>query len=174
MIIFTDASYSEQTGVAGFGFVIVDKKFDFRAGNFVLRKIVKDNNVAEVGAIREALRFCQGNRLFQRTEDRTLTVISDSKVAVARILENQAGVDDYEKDCLAEIHQILKTCPLTVHLFQIKGHSQQDQTKFSQLNQVADVVAADYRYLGEIQQEKERLQTFAVVQNLKNKKKKRR
>lgn len=151
MIIFTDASYSSQTNTSGFGFVIVDKKFSYRAGNYSFD--CKSNNIAEVGSIAEALKYCQVLNLFKYTEDKTLTVITDSTYAVKRILENYVGETDQEEKYLVFIRDALRKCGLKTAVFQVKGHSK-GEDKFSYYNEIADRIAADYRYLGEIELEK--------------------
>lgn len=151
MIIFTDASYSNQTNTSGFGFVIVDKKFNYKAGNYSFD--CKSNNIAEVGSIAEALKYCQTLNLFKYTEDKTLTVITDSTYAVKRILENYIGETDLEEKYLVSIRDILQKCGLKTAVFQIKGHTK-GEDKFSYFNDIADRIASDYRYLGEIELEK--------------------
>ena len=47
MIIFTDASYSSQTKVSGYGFVILDKDFDYKAGNYSFEQ-AKLNKIKEI------------------------------------------------------------------------------------------------------------------------------
>lgn len=153
MIIFTDASYSSQTKVSGYGFVILDKDFDYKAGNYSFEP--RDNNVAEVSAIAEALEFCQKNGVFRRTKDKTLTIITDSKVAVRRILMEIPGVDSFEQAKLNKIKEILGKVKLKTTIFQIKGHGKEnDGGKFGYYNEVCDAIAGDYRYIGEIEKEK--------------------
>lgn len=165
MIIFTDASYSSQTKVSGYGFVIVDKKFNYKAGNFSFKP--KDNNVGEVAAIAEALEYSERNKIFERTDDKTLTIISDSASAVSRILCNKEGVDEFEQERLNTIHRILNKCKLKTTIFQIKGHNLTDNTKFSYYNEVCDAIAGDYRYLGEIEKTKMQQATFVYGKNKK-------
>lgn len=165
MIIFTDASYSEQTKVAGLGFVIIDKKFDYKAGNFRIN--CQDNNVAELGAIAEALKFCQTSNLFKVSSDRTVSIITDSKYAVGRINSPNPNASEQEKEYIKIITEILDKCPLKSTIFQIKGHTK-GEDKFSYYNNIADTIAGDYRYLGEI--EKERNLTLMVTKKKKGKK----
>lgn len=154
MIIFTDASFSKQTKTAGFGFVIVDKQFDFKAGNYSFE--CKNNNIAELQCIEEAVKYCLKFNLFKATKDKTLTIISDSKFAVDRILGHIKCQDSKEQKLQSNISYMLKQCPLKTTIFQIKGH-QKGKDKFSYYNEVADCIASDYRYLGEIELEKQKL-----------------
>lgn len=148
MLIFTDASFSSSTNVSGFGFAIIDKKFNYNAGNYSFR--CKDNNVAEVGAIAEALRFGKQMNIFNLTNDRTLTIISDSKVALQRIL-TRTPTTEAEEQFINEIYNNLsKIKKLKVTFIQIKGHTK-GTDKFSYYNDIADCIAKDYRYLGEIE-----------------------
>lgn len=155
MIIFTDASYSLQTNASGFGFVILDKRFEFKAGNYSLK--CKNNNIAEIGAIAEALKYCEDYNLFKATKDKTLTIISDSKYSVNKIQKKIPADDTLEAKYLEDIHKSLDKCKLKVNIFQIKGH-QGDRDKFSYYNELADEIASSYRYLGEMELEKIKFQ----------------
>lgn len=164
MIIFTDASYSNQTKVSGYGFVVLDKDFDYKAGNYSFEP--KDNNVAEIGAISEALSFCQKHNIFNKTKDKNLTIITDSKVAVRKILMNLSGNSKFEEDKLENIRKILNSIKnkLKITIFQIKGHSKEkDYSKFGYYNEVCDAIAGDYRYIGEIEKEK----NLKIIKNKK-------
>lgn len=165
MIIFTDASYSTESKVAGLGFVIIDKKFDYKAGNFKID--CQDNNIAEIGAIAEALEYCQKYNLFKLSGDRTVSIITDSKYSVGRIANPNPNASEQEKTYIKKINSILDQCPLKSTIFQIKGHTK-GEDKFSHYNSIADTIAGDYRYLGEI--EKERNLTLMVTKKKKGKK----
>lgn len=148
MLIFTDASFSTETNVSGFGFVIVDKKFHYNAGNYSIQ--CKDNNVAEVGAIHSALKFGNQMNIFNLTDDRTLTIITDSKIALQRIIE-RTPTTEIEGNFIDEIYNTLgKIKNLKTTFIQIKGHTK-GTDKFSYYNSIADCIAKDYRYLGEIE-----------------------
>lgn len=160
MLIFTDASYDSNNKIAGFGYVIITSDREFRAGGFAL--YCKDNNVAEVGAIAAALKFCQSQKLFQKSNDQTLTILTDSRTAENRINRNFDGSDDLEQGYLKYINYALSRIPMQCRVMQIKGHSD-DGSKFSQYNQLADWIASDYLYLGQI--EKKSLSTPREVIN---------
>jgi len=152
MIIFTDASYMQQTKVSGYGFVIVDKKFNHRAGGFSFE--CKNNNIAEVGAIESALKFAKRFDLFTNTDDKNLVIITDSTYALNRIQRPHSSYNDKEIKMLENIRTILQECPLKYTIFHIKGHGK-DDSKFSEYNNLADQIAASYRYLGEIEKQKQ-------------------
>lgn len=166
MIIFTDASFSSESKVAGFGFCIIDKKFEYKAGNYSQGH--RDNNVAELSAVAEALRYSKKLNLFKLTDDRTLTVITDSKYAVNKILDNNINfIDDNEKQIVQEIKGLLKESKLKWQLIQIKGHMK-GTDKFSYYNEICDRISGDYRYLGEIEKQK---QLNYMIKKSKGKKK---
>lgn len=174
MLIFTDASYSNNTKVAGFGFVIIENDREFRAGNF--HSNCKDNNVAEIGAIASALEYCERLQLFSQTKDRTLTIITDSRTAEGRILTNSPGQDEQEQKWLKQIQESIRKSKLKTRVLQIKGHNEKDSSKFSQYNALTDWIAGDYRYLGEIERRNQKVdnrQVYADYANFMKKKNRR-
>lgn len=166
MIIFTDASYSNATKVAGFGFVVIDNDREFRAGNFCID--CKDNNIAEVGAIASALEYCEKLKIFNQSKDKTLTIITDSRCAESRILMDSEGKEEQEKKWLSRIKEILRKSKKKVRILQIKGHSEADQSKFSVYNALTDWIASDYRYLGEIEKRNQKVDNRQIISQYAN------
>lgn len=160
MLIFTDASYSNKTKVAGFGFVIVSGDYEYRAGNFALN--CSDNNVAEIGAIASALKYCETLGLFSKSIDRTLTIVTDSKTAEGRINRHEVGRHECEQGWLKFIERSIQRSGHTARVLQVKGHSK-DNSKFSQYNEMADWIADDYRYLGEIEKRNQEFGSRRII-----------
>ena len=152
MIIFTDASFSQESKVSGLGFVIIDKQFSFKAGNYDFQCI--NNNISELRCIEEALNYCKKFDLFHKTKDKTLTIITDSKYSVDKINNPKNLKDPKEIEILNHIHSLLDQCPIKrKNLFEIKGHTG-GKDKFSHYNDLCDQIASSYRYLGEIEKVK--------------------
>lgn len=160
LLIFTDASYSTQTKVAGFGFVIVSGDYEYRAGNFALN--CSDNNVAEIGAIASALKYCETLGLFRKSNDKTLTIITDSRTAECRINRHEQGRHEVEQGWLKFIERSIQRSGHKARVLQVKGHSK-DDSKFSQYNEIADWIADDYRYLGEIEKKNQQYKSKRII-----------
>lgn len=158
MLIFTDGSHSLKPRMSGFGAVLIYKDKEHTFGTYSNQ--CRDNNVAEIAAIAMAIQYIQDNRIVDKMDDKTITIISDSETALRKITQRHEGSDDFERSCLKYIHEFLDFTHKKVSFMQIKGHVH-DGTKLSYYNNIADNVAGEYRRLGlELQQEKSRKQKF--------------
>ena len=151
MIIFTDGSHSTKPRMSGLGAVILYKDREHSFGTYTNQ--CRDNNVAEIAAIAMAIQYISDNKILDRMEDKTITIISDSETALRKIQQKCTGNDEFECECLEYIQEFLAFTNKKVNFLQIKGHVH-DGTKLSHYNNIADDVAGDYRRLGlELQQE---------------------
>lgn len=152
MIIFTDGSHSTKPRMSGLGAVILYKDREHSFGTYTNQ--CRDNNVAEVAAIAMAIQYINNNKIVDRMEDNTITIVSDSETALRKIRQKCEGSDEFECDCLNYIQEFLAFTKKKVNFMQIKGHVH-DGTKLSYYNNIADDLAGDYRRLGlELQQER--------------------
>lgn len=166
MLIFTDGSHSLKPRMSGFGAVLIYKGREHTFGTYSNQ--CRDNNVAEIAAIAMAVQYIQDNKIVDKMEDKTITIISDSECALRRITQNREGSDEFESNCLNYIQEFLNSTNKKITFMQIKGHIH-DGTKLSHYNNIADNVAGEYRRLGlELQQEKSKKQKY--VKHIKFKK----
>lgn len=151
MIIFTDGSHSLKPRMSGFGAVLLYKGREHTFGTYTNK--CRDNNVAEIAAIAMAIQYICNNKIVDRMDDKTITIISDSATALRKISQRNKGQDEFESSCLNYIYDFLDFTRKKVKFMQIKGHIH-DGTKLSYYNNIADNLAGDYRRLGlELQQE---------------------
>lgn len=173
MIIFTDGSHSTKPRMSGLGAVILYKDREHTFGTYTNK--CRDNNVAEIAAIAMAVQYIQDNKIVDRMEDKTITIVSDSETALRKINQKSEGQDDFERACLDYIQEFLSFSKKKINFMQIKGHIH-DGTKLSHYNNVADDLAGDYRRLGlELQRErtgKKHRNNYHHLIRFKNKKEK--
>ena len=132
MLIFTDGSHSTKPRMSGLGAVILFNNREHTFGTYTNK--CRDNNVAEIAAIAMAVQYIQDNKIVERMEDKTITIISDSETALRKINQKSQG-------------HFLTLTKKKIKFMQIKGHIH-DGTKLSHYNNVADDLAGDYRRIG--------------------------
>lgn len=152
MLIFTDGSHSLKPRMSGFGAVLLYKNKEHTFGTYSNQ--CRDNNVAEIAAIAMAIQYICDNKIVDKMEDKTITIISDSETALRKISQKCEGKDDFEQSCLDYINEFLDYTHKKITFMQIKGHIH-DGTKLAYYNNIADNIAGDYRKLGlELHQER--------------------
>ena len=145
MLIFTDGSHSTKPRMSGLGAVILFNNREHTFGTYTNK--CRDNNVAEIAAIAMAVQYIRDNKIVERMEDKTITIISDSETALRKINQKSQGQDEFESACLDYIQDFLTLTKKKIKFMQIKGHVH-DGTKLSHYNNVADDLAGDYRRIG--------------------------
>lgn len=160
MLLFTDASHGYKPLMSGLGFVLIDKHKEYNAGAYTNQ--CRDNNIAEVAAVAYAIKYCCDNKIFDKTSDKTLTIITDSAYTIQRIRDKTPPRTDIEEKCLNYIHDFIRRSKFKVKMLQIKGHIH-DGTKFSHYNNIADNIAGEYRYLGIHTLEKEKIKKAKII-----------
>lgn len=140
MLIFTDGSHSMKPRMSGLGAVIIHNDNEHQIGTYSDK--CRDNNVAEMAAIAMACKYVKNNNM----QARTITIISDSETALRKITHGALGQDEFERDCLDYIRDFIIENP-KVNFMQVKGH-QNDGSKLTYYNKIADALAGDYRKLG--------------------------
>lgn len=140
MLIFTDGSHSMKPRMSGLGAVIIHNDKEHQIGTYSDK--CRDNNVAEMAAIAMACKYVKVNNI----QARTITIISDSECALRRITHGVFGQDKFEQECLDYIRDFIIENP-KVNFMQVKGH-QNDNSKLTYYNKMADALAGDYRKLG--------------------------
>ena len=145
MLVFTDGSHSLKPRMSGLGAVIIsgDKEHHIGAYNDECR----DNNVAELAAIAMSIKFIRKHKLDEAEDCKTINIISDSSYALRKITQNGMPKDEYEKKILDYIHNFINLSKKRVSFMQVKGHIH-DGSKLSTYNNLADIIAGDYRLLG--------------------------
>lgn len=159
MLMFTDASHSNKPLMSGVGMILIDKHKEYNAGAYTNK--CKDNNIAEVAAVAFGLKYCSDNKIFDKSSDKTLTILTDSAYTVQRIRDNTPPRTNEEEEYLNYIHNFMKTSKFKIKFLQIKGHVH-DGTKFAYYNNVADQIAKEYRYLGIYNLEKDRIKQYKI------------
>lgn len=154
MLLFTDASHGYKPLMSGVGIVLIDKYKEYNAGAYTNQ--CKDNNIAEVSAVAFGLKYCSDNKIFDKSSDKTLTIITDSAYTIQRIRDKTPPRTEEEKKYLQYIHNFMKNSKFKIKFLQIKGHVH-DGTKFAHYNNVADQIAKEYRYLGIYNLEKDKV-----------------
>lgn len=145
MLIFTDASFSDNPKMSGLGSVIITDSEEISVGAY--SKKCEDNNIAEVAAIAMALKHCETTKLFQRCEDKTVTFCTDSLYALRKVTEEREPKTDFEEKLLNYIQKSIKSANKKINFLHIKAHLDSDN-KMNHYNKMADKIAGEYRMLG--------------------------
>lgn len=147
MLVFTDASHSTKPRMSGLGVVIINEGKEQTFGTYT--QYCKDNNVAEIAAIKLACEYIEKNKL----PHKTITIVSDSECALNRISRGFQSEDSFEAECIDYIRDFAFRHG-KVKFMQIKGHVH-DGTKLAFYNNEADIAAGEYRKMGlELEQTK--------------------
>lgn len=142
MFVFTDASYSTGPKMSGCGVIIVDKNGDiYSFGNYT--RECKDNNVAEVWAVHQALNYIIKKKIMERSGDKTINIITDSKHVLKHL--DDGRTDELETQLFDEIRDL--RYEHRINFFHMKGHCH-DGTKLAYYNNISDAIAKEYRLLG--------------------------
>lgn len=142
MFVFTDASYSTGPKMSGCGVIIIDKKGDiYSMGNYTQE--CKNNNIAEVWAVNQAIKFILHNKIMEKSGDKIINIMTDSK-HVLKHLDNER-TDEFESNLFDEIRDL--RYEHRINFFHIKGHTH-DGTKIAYYNSISDSIAKEYRLLG--------------------------
>ena len=142
MFVFTDASYSTGPKMSGCGIVIIDKKGNIYTFGSYTREC-KNNNIAEVWAVHQSLKFIQQNKIIEKSGDETINILTDSKHVLKHL--DDARTDSYETQLFDEIRDL--RYEYRINFFHIKGHTH-DGTKIAYYNGISDCIAKEHRLLG--------------------------
>ena len=161
MFVFTDASYSTEPKMSGCGVVIIDKKGDiYTFGRYTTK--CKNNNIAEVWAVNQSLKFILQNKIMEKSGDKTINIMTDSKHVLKHL--DDARTDEYETQLFDEIRDL--RYEHKINFFHIKGHLH-DGTKIAYYNGASDCIAKEYRLLG-IEKYNKYLKKLAKEKIIKN------
>lgn len=142
MFVFTDASYSSNPKISGCGVIIIDKNSNiYSMGNYT--RECENNNIAEVWAVHEALKFIIDNKIIEKSGDKTINIMTDSKHVLKHL--DDGRTDNFEIQLFDEIRDL--RYEHRINFFHIKGHNH-DGTKLAYYNNIADCIAKEYRLLG--------------------------
>lgn len=142
MFVFTDASYSSNPKMSGCGVIIIDKNGDiYSMGNYTQK--CKNNNIAEVWAVHEALKFIIDNKIIEKSGDKTINIMTDSRHVLKHL--DDGRTDNFENQLFDEIRDL--RYENRINFFHIKGHNH-DGTKLAYYNGLSDAIAKEYRLLG--------------------------
>ena len=142
MFVFTDASYTDNPKMSGYGFVIIDKKDNIYTQGGYTQKC-ENNNIAEAWAVEQALKFIDENFIIEYSGDETINIITDSKHVLKHL--DDLRPNEYETEIFDNIRDL--RYKYKVNFFHIKGHVH-DDTKLSYYNNIADCIAKEHRLLG--------------------------
>lgn len=145
MMIYTDASFIQKRKMSGIGFVIVDGDREHKSGFFTQK--CQDNNSSEMVAIAGAIDYACKKRLFDKTKDKTVTIVTDSKYAILRYRDGYEGRDSIEKSMIDFVKDFMNNTNLKINFFYIKGH-QPNKSKMEYYNNMADELSRKYRNMG--------------------------
>ena len=142
MFVFTDASYSDSPKMSGCGVIIIDKNGDiYSYGNYTNE--CKNNNIAEVWAVHQALSYITKYKIMERSGDKTINIMTDSKHVLKHLDDERTN--EFEARLFDEIRDL--RYEHRINFFHIKGHNH-DGTKIAYYNGISDSIAKEYRLLG--------------------------
>lgn len=141
LTIYTDASWSATSKVAGYGFWARDKHFIMAGQGGELD--IRCNNAAEIRAIAYALFRLEKEKLAHVKDKPYCTVVTDSKVAMEYYLDakyhERFGTTPYEF-----VMGLMKKYNIKFNVRWVKGHSNHDGAR-SWVNSKVDKRANDAR-----------------------------